>query len=448
MVALVSAAEQRPRTLLISLDAVPYWVIADLTDPELGEQALFREFKGPIPMVSTFPSSTSVAMVGMLQPLGLGKSPGYEARFFDWERLKTRGGGLFSYSKIEFPWREFFDVGRRSPAGSAIEAVTPVKSGSKRLRKAVERFLASEAEVGLIYIAATDIAVHVVGPDSVKRLFIDLDATLTEARTQYPDRPFETLIWSDHGVAGGEPLINVSKSTKKALKQAGYRVKKKLKTPQTVVMTPFGLVSNFEAYTHVENIPEVARILAGVEGVALCAFGSGDNQWTIAGPSGQGRVERREGGDGLAWRYEVEGEDPLGYTPVVEALAASGEAAGWIDDGLLFDATKDHRYPDAFYRIADAFELVLNPGSIVCSTGVEHMYGAGSTAALATLGKGKLRWTHGALNSAATMGFLMSDAADWQPPDVVRYDEALLPFQVDLSRHVNVSAPAVGETDE
>ena len=76
------------------------------------------------------------------------------------------------------------------------------------------------------------------------------------------------------------------------------------------------------------------------------------------------------------------------------------------------------------------------------------MYGAGSTAALATLGKGKLRWTHGALNSAATMGFLMSDAADWQPPDVVRYDEALLPFQEDLSRHTNVSAPAADGTEE
>lgn len=440
----VSAAEEppRPRTLLISLDAVPYWVVADLTDPALGEEALFRGFKGPVPVISTFPSSTSVAMVGLLQPLGLAKSPGYEAKFFDWQRRKVRGGGLFSYSKIEFPWREFFDWGRRNPAGSAIEAVKPVKSGIKRLGNAIDEFVESDAEVSLIYIAATDIAVHVVGPDSVKRLFVALDAMLEEARARHPDRPFETLIWSDHGVAGGEPLINVSKPTKRALKAAGYRVKKKLKKPGTVVMTPFGLVSNFEAYTDQESIAAVARILAAVEGVDLCTFKTGGDRWGVAGSKGQAVVERRRSGSTMAWRYAVQGEDPLGYSAVIQQLAPAGTGGdAWIDDDELFEATKSLHYPDALYRIADAFELVLNPGSVVCSTGIDYMYGAGTTAALATLGKGKLRWTHGALNSAATMGFLMSDAEYWEPPDIVRYDRALLPFQQDLSRHSNVSAP-------
>ena len=441
--------ETRPRTLLISLDAVPFWVIADVTDPALGDEALFQGFKGPVPVISTFPSSTSVAMVGFLRPLGLGKSPGYEAKFFDWEKLKVRGGGLFSYAKIEFPWREFFDWGRRNPAGSAIEAVKPVKSGIKRLGNAIDEFVESEAEVFLIYIAATDIAVHVVGPDSVKKLFVELDAMLEEARARYPDRPFETLIWSDHGVAGGEPLINVSKSTKKALKAAGFRVKKKLKKPRTVVMTPFGLVSNFEAYTAEESIAEVARILAKVEGVDLCVFERGEDRWGVVGPKGEGLVQRRQSDSASAWHYEVEGEDPLGYVAVFEQLALAGsDRSGWIDDEELFVATMQHRYPDALYRLADAFELVLNPGSAVCSTGVDYMYGAGTTAALATLGKGKLRWTHGALNSAATLGFLMSDADHWQAPDAVRYDRALLPFQQDLSRHANVSAPpAPGGTE-
>lgn len=434
------AAEQ-PRTLLISLDAVPYWVIAELTDPALGEEALFRDFKGPIQVVSTFPSSTSVAMVGILQPLGLGKSPGYEAKFFDWERLKARGGGMFSYAKIEFPWRQFFDWSRRNPAGSAIEAVKPVKSGTKRLGKAIDEFVESDVDVFLIYIAATDIAVHVNGPESVKSLFVRLEAMLAEARARHPDRPFETLIWSDHGVAGGEPLINVSKPTKKALKAAGFRVKKKLKKPDVVVMTPFGLVSNFEAYTHEKNVVEVAGILAAVEGVDLCAYRSGENRWSVVGPAGEGLVERRQVDNNIAWRYRIENQDPLDYGEVLAKLSALGSDAGdWIADDVLFEATKGHPFPDAFYRIADAFELVLNPGSVVCSTGVDYMYGAGSTAALATLGKGKLRWTHGALNSPATMGFLMSDAADWQPPDVVRYDQALLPFQDNLSRHANVSS--------
>jgi len=131
---------------------------------------------------------------------------------------------------------------------------------------------------------------------------------------------------------------------------------------------------------------------------------------------------------------------------VVERLARSGpDDDGWMDDEELFQATKSMRYPDALYRIADAFELVINPGSVVCSTGVDYMYGAGSTAALATLGKGKLRWTHGALNSASTLGFLMSDAEHWQAPDGVRYDRALLPFHLDLSRHPYVAEPGFGK---
>lgn len=443
MTGAAAGEEARPRTLLISLDAVPYWVIADLTDPALGDEALFEGFKGPVQVVSTFPSSTSVAMVGLLQPLGLGKSPGYEAKFFDWEQLRVRGGGIVSYSKIEFPWREFFDWGRRNPAGSAVEAVKPVKSGIKRLRKAIDEFVESDREVFLVYMAATDIAVHVVGPESVKRLFVELDAMLRDARARQPDRPFETVIFSDHGVAGGEPLINVSKSTKKALKAAGFRVKKKLRQPGTVVMTPFGLVSNFEAYTAAENIENVARILAGVEGVDLCTYEKSEDQWGVVGPAGTGRVERRRSDKGLEWKYVVEGEDPLDYSAVVQDLSRGEDY--WLGDDELFEATKGHAYPDAFYRVTGAFDLVTNPGSVVCSTGIEYMYGAGSTAAMASLGKGKLRWTHGALNRAATMGFLMSDAHSWHAPEVVRYDRALLPFHHDLSRHPSVSAPSAGE---
>ena len=85
-IAPVVGEDSRPRTLLISLDAVPYWVVEEITDPELGDEAVFQDFKGPVPLISTFPSSTSVALVGLLQPLGLEKSPGYEARFFDWEQ--------------------------------------------------------------------------------------------------------------------------------------------------------------------------------------------------------------------------------------------------------------------------------------------------------------------------------------------------------------------------
>ena len=443
-VAAATAEEPAPRTLLIALDAVPFWVVDEVTDPQLGLQAAFQGFQGPVQLVSTFPSSTSVAMVGILHPLGLEKSPGYEARFFDWQRLKTRGGGMISYSKIEFPWRDFFDWNRRDPVGSAVEAVRPVKSGTKRLRKAIDAFVASEADVTLIYIAATDIAVHVVGPDSVKQLLVDLDKMLQDARAKRPERPFETVIFSDHGVAGGEPLINVSKATKKALKAAGYQTRKKLAKPGTVVMTPFGLVSNFEAYTYPELKLDVAAVLAGVAGVDLCVVATGESSWQVLAANGSATFALDTSGAQPRWHYASEGEDPLGYGALIARLGPTAvDPDGWVEDGDLFESTWDQPFPDALHRMADAFELVTNPASVVCSTGSGYMYGAPSTSALARVGgKGKLRWTHGALSRAAATGFLLSDVAGWQPPEALRYDRALLPFAQLLSRHPHVSLPA------
>lgn len=434
-------SDPAPRTLLISLDAIPFWVLAEVTAPALGQEALFQDFKGPVPVISTFPSSTSVAMVGLLGPLGLGKSPGYEAKFFDWQRLQARGGGPISYHKISFPWREFFDWSRRGPMGSAVEAIRPVKSGIKRLRHAIDEFASSEMDVSLIYIAATDTAVHVVGPESVKELFRELDAMLRDARARRPDRPFETIIFSDHGVAGGDPLENVTPAVKQALKKASFRPRKKLKGPRDVVLTPFGLVSNFEAYSHDEDKTEVAAILVSIEGVDLCAYRETDG-WQVVGPQGSAHVEQRVSEAGVHWRYRLTGTDPLGYAAVMEELSSgSPELAGWVKDEELFAATREEHFPDALYRIAGAFELVSNPASVVCSLGAEYMYGSRQTDLLAKLGKGRLRWTHGSLNRAATVGFLISDAEGWDPPPACRYDTCLVPFQTILSRHRHVLEP-------
>jgi len=435
------AAEPVPRTLLISLDAIPYWVVADLTGPELGEEALFKGFKGPVPIISTFPSSTSVAMVGLLGPLGLEKSPGYEARFFDWERLKVRGGGVISYNKITFPWRDFFDWTRKGPVGSGVEAVKPVKSGIKRLRNAVDEFASSEMDVSLIYIAATDTAVHVVGPEAVKELFRQLDTILEDARARRPDRPFETIIFSDHGVAGGDPLENVTKAVKVTLKEANFRVAKRLKKPRDVVLTPFGLVSNFEVYSHEEDKAEIAAAIVSIEGVDLCVY-KAPNGWQVAGREGTGLVEQQSSAAGVQWRYRSTGTDPLGYAELMEELSSrSPELEGWVDDEDLFAATQESYFPDALHRLAGAFDLVSNPASVLCSLGTEYMYGSRQTELLAKLGKGRLRWTHGALNLASTLGFLISDAQAWDPPAACRYDTCLVPFHEVLSRHRNVTEP-------
>jgi hypothetical protein len=435
-----SSAEQAPRSLMIALDAVPYHVVEELTDPIQGEDAHFQSFQAPVPFISTFPSSTSVAMGGILGPMGLEKSPGYEARFFDWEQRRARGGGLFSYFKVEFPWRSYFDWGRKGPVGSSFEAVRPIKSGTKRLRKAIADFVASDKEVFLIYVAATDTAAHILNPEALKRLLIDLDTMLIDARSDSPDRPFEVVMISDHGIAGGDPLVNTFKPIKKALKKAHFRPSKKLAKVNDVVLTPFGLVSSFEAYVEDDIIDQVSRVLVETEGVDVCGYRVDDHFW-VENREGGAFIVRQGSGEDLQWSYEPADGDPLKLQSLLTPLPVRDQDGhGWVGDRELFEASLDSEYPDPFYRLQSAFELVINPASIVCSLEPGYMFGSPRTAMMAKIGKGKLRWTHGALSRQASLGFLMSDSSDWKPPPAARFDEGLVPFVDAFSRREPVSS--------
>lgn len=440
VVTLAAGDEPPKRRLFITLDAVPFQVAADVMDPALGDEALFQGFKGPTRLVSTFPSSTSAAVPGILGPIGLKRSPGYEARFFDWQERKVRGGGAVSYGRIEFPWRDFFDWGRKGIAGSAIEAVKPVKSGIKRLRNAMDDFVQSDKDEFWIYSAATDIAGHVLSPEAIKEFFHALDEMILDARRASPDRPFDVVVFSDHGMDGGEPLINLFKPAKKALQQSGYRVKKRLEGPRVVVLTPFGLVSNFEAYTEVENKGPVAEILAGVEGVDLCAYEL-EEGWRVESHRGSATFRQQVMDGELWWSYEPHHGDPLDFLDEVEEMKSAGLVRdGWLPDEAIFEASAEAENPDPFYRVARAFEVVTNPASVICSASRGYMYGAPRTAFMAKVGKGRLRWTHGALNREATLGFLFSDVEDWQAPEAVRFDRAILPFHAPVEREPEAAA--------
>ena len=423
-----ASSEAARRTLIVLLDAIPYGAVKRITDPSLGEEAVFRHLKGPVPMVSTFPSGTNVAIPALIAPFGVGVSPGYENRHYNWAMNRVRGGGVVSYYRIEFPWRGFFDITRTGIAVGAVNALNPVKGSIKQLRKGIDGFVASEKDLYTMYIGETDLVMHFSGPDTARPIFEALETMIREVRQEHPDRPFDVVILSDHGVEGGEPLINVRKLVLKALKKAGYRCKKKLKRPEDVVLTPYGLVSNLEAYTRDEIKPRVAEVLAEVPGVDLCVFET-PSGWVIEGTDGKAVFRRHDTPEGKCWSYEPLQGDPLHYLPLIDAFSQrTGKTADCLPDQAWFEASADCEYPDAFFRLEQAFTLVENPASVACSLAPAYMYGARMTETGSRLASGPLRWTHGALHWEATLGFLMSDRADWNPPRFARFNTALLPF--------------------
>lgn len=418
------AGPREPDLLFIALDAVPWAAVEAVRHPAPGVRPLFADLAGPTRLVSTFPSTTSVAFGSILRDLGLDESPGYEARFFDWDEGRREGGGPISYFRIRFAWREFFDWNRKGAFRNALQSARPVRSSIHELGAALDAFVTSDDPAYFVYVAATDTTAHLDGPDALRSIFVELDRLLAETRRRRADRPFVTVLFSDHGIAGGQPLVNVHDEAEQALRNSGFSIGEELRGPDDAVLTPYGLVSSFEIYVPNGREREAATAVASRPGVELCAYRRGAG-WAVTGAGGEALIERQGRGADTRWRYDDAEGDPLELASTVAGLE---DSAGWMKDGSLFAATLDHIYPDPLRRIAQAFELVANPASVVCSVGPGHMYGAKRTELLARWAKGPLRWTHGALSREATLGFVLSDAPGWSAPEAVRAADALAPF--------------------
>lgn len=418
-----------PRILVLGLDAVPFSVVDRMAAAGPEGEALFAGYSGPVPLVSTFPSTTNVALSGIFAPFGVERSPGYEVRFFDRRLNRIRGGGPMSYHRLAFPWRRFVDWTAESLTARMFGELRPVRSSVAELETAAASFLASERRVYFAYVTATDAAGHLKSPSAYEKVLRALDRILTDTHRRSPT-PFATVVFSDHGISGGSPLTNVRSGVRQALRQAGYHLDGRLGGPRQVVVAELGMVSSFILYTAAGQEGEVAALAAAVPGVDLCVAPTPLGFRVVAGGGARAWLGRRRIEGEARWAYKAVEGDPLGYLPVVAELRRrSGEKDGlWFPDRWWFEATADARYPDALYRLARAFDLVDNEASVVCSAAPDSMYGALRTAVAARLSVGRLRWTHGALHREATLGFFLTDVPGWELAGPQRFDAALAPL--------------------
>jgi hypothetical protein len=411
------------RVLVVVLDAVPFESARRFTRPAEGERPLLPTLEGPVPLVSSFPSSTSVALTSILSPFGLELPPGYENKFYDHLADRVRGGTLGSYGKIRFDWHHFFDWQLRGFFSKSKAYAKPLKYNEREIRKALQAFEASDQRAFFVYVNSTDATGHAHGPDALRAAFETLDEELAGLRAR-SEWPIYLVLLSDHGIGGGEVLENVYPVVKKHLRSSGFRKRKSLDREGAVVLTPFGLVSSFEAYTRPGAAAAVARSLVSVPGVDLCALPEGAG-WAVLDGDGRAVIERRRRARGVEWAYRPEDADPLDYTRVVSELDRASPGDGFHGEEAWFEATHDATYPDALFRLASAFELVQNPASVVCSVADDYLFGSKSASFGARISVGRLHWTHGGLKRDETLGFLMTDFPGWRPHGPVRFDRAL-----------------------
>lgn len=424
---LSAEAQPRPRTLLIGIDSIPYGLVKKLTDPAQGEKALFKGLRGPVAVINTFPTGSYVAWTGLLRPLGSPKALGYEACHFN--RAEAQLRGCFSVVKVPAPWREVFDWYLAGIVRKGLAYGWPRPYSVHEIEQGLTAFMESDKAMFSMYIVSTDALGHLYGPEALAQFLRQLDEALRALRAKYPDHSFRTVLISDHGMAGGQPLKNTWPKIEVTLAKAGLRVHSALERTSDVTIVKFGLLSGFVAYTWAGKEAEIASLFVSVPGVDICVVQQGSD-WKVMSARGDALVSRKNAASEVSWSYRPLSGDALGYQPVVAELQRRYGQTGqrWFADSLWFEASKNHFYPDALYRIAEAFELVENPASILCSNSPGYMFGSLVTeyASLPTVGP--LQWTHGAMYRDASLGFLMTDVPDWPLRDAVRFDRALAPL--------------------
>ncbi len=384
--------------LLIILDSVPYSMVRDLWD-----RGRFRLFHPPSRVISPFPVMTDTALAEFF---GCAPCPGVESAFYDGRRLTN---GYRTYvNEGNTPWLAHVDY-HLNPVAHSVAYLDPDAWFDHELRRIQELFVLSEPRVFVAYSVGPSSLGANAGRDGHQAGLIRLDRFCQWIVHATRGRARITLM-SDHG-------HNLVRSKRiplpELLGRAGYRVRETLEKPGDVVVPEFGIVTC--AAIHTGEQARVARDVVGFEGIELAAYRDEEDRVVVVGRSGEAVISRK----GRTYRYAPTAGDPLEMNAVLSELEARGLASedDYFEDRVLFEATSDHRYPDAVARLWRAFHgLVEHTPDVLLS--VEDGYHCGSAFMSDVV---DLAAAHGNLGPLGSTAFVMSMSGGL--PAVVRMED-------------------------
>lgn len=425
-------APRPPQTLFLALDAVPHAMMA-----ELHARGVFPNYGPPTRVVSTFPSLTEVGFTGLFRPLGAGKADGYEGGHFDAATRRMVTGGQAVHHPGELPGYEYyFDFLRHTQGAFIAMYAAPFFAARRDLAKIAPLIAAHPQQRTFFgYIGSTDSTAHLDGEEKTIRLIRMVANHVEQLRRDYAaahQQPLEVVLFSDHGFYWGDMRALNDRTFRRDLKRHGLRLTDNLRHDQHVATLFKRNINGVDLYAAPDRVADVAEVLLGRLGTDLVMTPQSDHILVQASHYGDGiksaRIRATANMSRLA--YEPVNGDPLNYAPVVGALRAAGllDENGFAAADDWFAASHAHFYPDAPYRIWDAFHgLVLNPASLLLSTLESWEFGGKVTRAGAAL-RGGLIGTHGALARDSSSAFVMTTDSSVILPEVARYDQALAPF--------------------
>jgi len=465
----------KTRTLLIALDGVDYDLVKELKD-----EGHFQNFLEPVPLLSTFPSDTTVGFTGILRPLGVDKIQGYESQFYSYEDNKIKGGTLFDIHTIPLEYKRYFDSFRHQIHEKAIMYIWPGAAGKRDLINSEKILYDSPKNIVMTYVGGTDGFSHILGRNRTKRFLIFMDQFLIRMQTRYEKKRQEKLkivLYSDHGFHH-ENLKSVSFGEfKRRLQKKGFRFRKSLEKDKDIVAVSYGLLSAGVMFTKEKHRAEIAETLRKTKGIDLVFWHEGNKKEifvlnhegklakfeyrskklyryvTLTGnplrysekywdPWGGGRRRVRHGAEDEArtldrssnssTESEHHGKPETDRTPK-GSIFQKVQKSPWLSDKTWFQLTYDHEYPDVGYRLYDSFfDLVQNPASLMFSTKKNYHYGSFS-AKLGVTAKFGHKGTHGGIFRSTTWGVFMTTSSFKKLPKALRYDE-MFPQILDCKR--------------
>lgn len=380
------------RHIVFILDGIGY----DMVE-EFRKEGRLRLFHPPIPVISTYPAMTDIALADVFQSVPV---IGFEAVHFDHQANRLVGGDSDYLSLKNEDWARHLDY-RAGMLTDPLAYLYPGGIFGQELDDVQELFDQRDRSMLVAYLVSTAGLGTRQGREGQRKALDGLDR-LCEDLVRRTRGLVKITMFSDHGhTLTPCKVVNF----RGFLAEKGWRVADRLEQPRDVVPVEYGIITYASFATR--DRAGLAADLINHPGVDLVTYGEGDRV-VVERPDAKAYVECRGG----KYRYVAEKGDPLALLPIVgKAKAANGggaplfDAEGFASDATWFKLTYAHAYPDPLDRLWRAFHNVAEHVPDVVAD-LKEGYGTGMASRAAVLSS--IASTHGDLKRKSSTAVLFS----------------------------------------
>lgn len=406
-----------PRRLVLGLDGIAYRDMKALQQGVVGTNIWGRPFRrqafdsseGYFPasrLVSTFPSTSDVAWTDIFGDRPL---PGYQRTYFSAaanSQIVINGITTTMEHESQMHWQLDNNMFR------TMGYVYPVHTYELEIHEALRSFWndTGNDDSYYVYIRATDDAQHL--DRDVFDLLCGLDHQLQAMRARYrkqTGRDLQILILSDHGHNHASSFKRVE--VRSLLEKAGFQVTESINNSRDVVLPTTGIEDWVEIHNAPAETETLMPLLTHLQGADLVTGRDPNHPDRFLVMNFRGdRADIDWNPTNNTYRYSPGQGDPLGYRPVVAALAGRKllDGDGFATADAWMAATLTNHYPLALERIARGLTRVtLNPATILISLSNDYVHCGflmQKGADLSTFSS-----THGALDDLNSDGIVLSN---------------------------------------